>query len=178
MDTDWGAYSCQNLSRFFFFLICLQCTCVACTSRSKPPSPSVCDLRAMADGRLARHSGKPLYSVAWQEVRCHHNICCRLEPPPAPVMHPVRPADLLPLATVAVAAATVGAAAPEKWTQRGTMRTVWGRMTEKIITVSDREIMSLLSCSYPMPLKHLIFAQLQICAALFMSSLFTCCWLD
>lgn len=69
----------------------------------------------MADGWLARHAGKPLYCVAWRRVRCHHNICCRLEPPPAPVMHPVRAADLLPQATATAAApaATVGAAAPE-----------------------------------------------------------------
>lgn len=42
----------------------------------------------------------------------------------------------------------------------------------------------LLSCGYTIPPKHLIFAQLLICAPLFMSSLFTfpaaqftcCCW--
>lgn len=46
------------------------------------------------------------------------------------------------------------------------------------------EIIPLLSCSYMIPLKHLIFAQLLICAPLFMSALFTfpaaqftcCCW--
>lgn len=46
------------------------------------------------------------------------------------------------------------------------------------------EIIPLLSWSYTIPLKHLIFAQLLICASLFMSSLFTfpaaqftcCCW--
>ncbi len=46
------------------------------------------------------------------------------------------------------------------------------------------EIIPLLSCSYTIAPKHLIFAQLLICAPLFMSSLFTfpaaqftfCCW--
>lgn len=46
------------------------------------------------------------------------------------------------------------------------------------------EIIPLLCCSYTIPPKHLIFAQLLICAPLFMSSLFTflaaqfidCCW--
>lgn len=46
------------------------------------------------------------------------------------------------------------------------------------------EIIPLLSCSYTIPPKHLIFAQLLICVPLFMSSLFTfpaaqftcCCW--
>lgn len=64
------------------------------------------------------------------------------------------------------------------------MRTIGAWMTEKIITVSASEIISLLSCSHPIPPKHLIFAQLLICAPLFMSSLFTfpaaqftcCCW--
>lgn len=54
------------------------------------------------------------------------------------------------------------------------------RMTEKIITVSAAEIISLPSCSYPILPKHLIFAQLLI----FVSSLFAfpaaqftcCCW--
>lgn len=71
-----------------------------------------------------------------------------------------------------------------KWVQRRTMGATGAWMTEHIETVSPTEIISLLSCGYSIPLKHLIFAQLLICAPLFMSSLFTfpaaqftcCCW--
>lgn len=85
---------------------------------------------------------------------------------PGLVMQPVSVAGLLPWATAA--------AIQEGRAQKGrTMRTIGAQMTGKIITVSSTEIMSVLSCSYPIPLKHLIFAQLLICAPLFVPFLFT-----
>lgn len=93
---------------------------------------------------------------------------------PGALVCPVRgSADLLPRATVE-------ACEKEKWAQRRTMTAAGfrdDRGDNSILLTA--EIAPLLSCSYIIPPKHLIFAQLLICACLFMSSLFTftCrCW--
>lgn len=76
----------------------------------------------------------------------------------------------------------------KKRAQRRTMGATGAGMTEKIITVSSlpRGIIPLLSCGYTIPPKHLIFAQLLICAPSFSCLLylpfqqprFTCCCRD
>ncbi|KAK5932115.1 hypothetical protein CgunFtcFv8_003847 [Champsocephalus gunnari] len=95
----------------------------------------------MADGRLA---GKPLHSDAWPRVRCHHNICYRLEPPPGPVMHPISVANLLPRATAA--------AIEEEVSAKENNECSWAGMTEDNNSIGlTEEIIPLLSCCYTIP---------------------------
>lgn len=102
---------------------------------------------------------------------------------PGPVMHPISVADLLPRATVAAIEDETGR---EVSAQEENNEGYWGRddgEDNKSIGLTA-EIIPLLCCSYTTPHTHLIFAQLLICAPLFMSSLFTfppaqftcCCW--
>lgn len=103
-----------------------------------------------------------------------HLLQARAAAPALSCVPSVAATDLLPRATA-------GACEEEKWAQRRTMMAAGFRddRGDSNSIVLTAEIAPLLSCSYIIPPKHLIFAQLLICACLFMSSLFTftCrCW--
>lgn len=165
-----------------FFLICIQCTCVVYILCSKPLSPSVRNLREMADGRLARHWGKPLFRVTpgqGSDVTTTSAGGSSRRP-----------------ALLCIPSVSQTCCHGLLWQQLKKRRPRSERRGEQwgLLGRDDRKdnnsigltakIIPLLSCSYTIPPKHLIFAQLLICAPLFMSSLFTflaaqftcCCW--
>lgn len=89
-------YKCLRPLQVF---ICIQCTCVAYILSMFKATVPIC-VRPQRDGRwqIGPTLRKAPQSDAWPRVRCHHNICCGLEPP-SPITRPITGADLLPRAT-------------------------------------------------------------------------------